>query len=45
LTSQAVEAVRLSLGAAPDREALEEGLTQLAALIASHPSPVARAVV
>jgi len=45
LTAQVSEAVRLSLGVAPDREVLAEGLAQLAALFASHPSPVARAVV
>lgn len=45
VTTQTIEAVRVSLGVAPDRDALEEGLTQLAALIASQPSPAARAVV
>jgi DNA-binding transcriptional MocR family regulator len=39
-----VEAVRISLGVAPDRGALEDGLTQLANLI-SQPSLAARAVV
>ena len=38
------EAVRISLGVAPDRGALEDGLTQLAALMA-QPSLGARAVV
>lgn len=39
-----VEAVRISLGVAPDRGALEDGLTQLAALIA-QPTLGTRAVV
>ena len=39
-----VEAVRISLGVAPDRGALEDGLTQLASLM-SQPSLAARAVV
>ncbi len=39
-----IEAVRISLGVAPDREDLEDGLTQLAGLIA-QPSLGTRAVV
>ncbi len=39
-----IEAVRISLGVAPDRGALEDGLTQLASLI-SQPSLGTRAVV
>ena len=39
-----IEAVRISLGVAPDRGALEDGLTQLASLIA-QPALAARAVV
>lgn len=39
-----IEAVRISLGVAPDREDLEDGLTQLASLI-SQPSLGTRAVV
>jgi len=39
-----IEAVRISLGVAPDRGALEDGLTQLASLMA-QPSLVTRAVV
>lgn len=39
-----IEAVRISLGVAPDRGALEDGLTQLASLI-SQPSLTSRAVV
>jgi DNA-binding transcriptional MocR family regulator len=39
-----VEAVRISLGVAPDRGVLEDGLTQLASLI-SQPSLGVRAVV
>jgi DNA-binding transcriptional MocR family regulator len=39
-----IEAVRISLGVAPDRGALEDGLTQLASLMA-QPSLAARAVV
>jgi DNA-binding transcriptional MocR family regulator len=39
-----IEAVRISLGIAPDRGALEDGLTQLASLM-SQPSLAARAVV
>jgi DNA-binding transcriptional MocR family regulator len=39
-----IEAVRISLGVAPDRGALEDGLTQLASLM-SQPSLAARAVV
>lgn len=39
-----VEAVRISLGVAPDRGALEDGLTQLASLIV-QPSLATRAVV
>jgi DNA-binding transcriptional MocR family regulator len=41
---QPIEAVRISLGIAPDRGALEDGLTQLASLMA-EPSLAARAVV
>lgn len=39
-----IEAVRISLGVAPDREALEDGLTQLASII-TQPSLGTRAVV
>jgi DNA-binding transcriptional MocR family regulator len=39
-----IEAVRISLGVAPDRGALEDGLTQLASLMA-QPSLATRAVV
>ncbi|WP_342713130.1 hypothetical protein AAFG13_20190 [Bradyrhizobium sp. B124] len=39
-----IEAVRISLGVAPDRGALEDGLTQLAGLVA-QPSFATRAVV
>ncbi len=39
-----IEAVRISLGVAPDREDLEDGLTQLASLI-TQPSLSTRAVV
>lgn len=39
-----VEAVRLSLGVAPDRAALEDALTLIAGLL-SQPSPATRAVV
>ncbi|MDB5551587.1 MAG: GntR family transcriptional regulator [Rhizobium sp.] len=39
-----IEAVRISLGVAPDRGALEDGLTQLASLM-SQPSLATRAVV
>jgi DNA-binding transcriptional MocR family regulator len=39
-----IEAVRISLGVAPDRGALEDGLTQLATLM-SQPSLATRAVV
>jgi DNA-binding transcriptional MocR family regulator len=39
-----IEAVRISLGVAPDRGALEDGLTQLASLMA-QPSLASRAVV
>jgi DNA-binding transcriptional MocR family regulator len=39
-----IEAVRISLGVAPDRGALEDGLTQLVSLMA-QPSLAARAVV
>jgi DNA-binding transcriptional MocR family regulator len=42
--SQPIEAVRISLGVAPDREELEDGLTQLANLVA-QPSIGIRAVV
>jgi DNA-binding transcriptional MocR family regulator len=44
VTAHPLEAVRISLGVAPDRGALEDGLTQLASLI-SQPSLDARAVV
>lgn len=44
VTPNPVEAVRISLGVAPDRGALEDGLTQLASLM-SQPSLGSRAVV
>lgn len=44
ITTHPLEAVRISLGVAPDRGALEDGLTQLASLM-SQPSLAARAVV
>lgn len=44
ISSGPIEAVRLSLGVAPDRGALEDGLAQLAGLVA-QPSLGARAVV
>lgn len=44
VTAHPVEAVRISIGVAPDRSALEDGLTQLASLI-SQPSLSTRAVV
>ncbi len=44
VTAHPNEAVRISLGVAPDRGALEDGLTQVAALMA-QPSLGARAVV
>ncbi len=44
IVAHPIEAVRLSLGVAPDRGDLEDGLTQLASLI-SYPSLGARAVV
>ena len=44
VTAHPIEAVRISVGVAPDRGALEDGLTQLATLI-SQPSLGARAVV
>lgn len=44
VTAHPPEAVRLSLGVAPDREALEEGLILLAGLMA-HPPLAARAIV
>jgi DNA-binding transcriptional MocR family regulator len=44
VTAHPIEAVRISLGVAPDRGALEDGLTQLAGLM-SQPSLGARAVV
>lgn len=43
-TAHPIEAVRISLGVAPDRDALEDGLTQLASLL-SQPSLGTRAVV
>ena len=44
VAAEAAEAVRLSLGAAPDRAALKEGLSLIAGLIA-QPALTARAVV
>lgn len=44
VTTHPVEAVRISIGVAPDRSALEDGLTQLASLI-SEPSLGTKAVV
>jgi DNA-binding transcriptional MocR family regulator len=44
VTAHPTEAVRISLGVAPDRGALEDGLTQLASLMA-QPSLATRAVV
>ena len=44
VTMHPIEAVRISLGVAPDRGALEDGLTQLASLMA-QPSLATRAVV
>lgn len=44
ITAHPIEAVRISIGVAPDRGALEDGLTQLAGLI-SEPSLGTRAVV
>jgi DNA-binding transcriptional MocR family regulator len=44
VTTHPVEAVRISLGVAPDRGALEDGLAQLASLM-SQPSLAAKAVV
>lgn len=44
VSSHPVEAVRISLGVAPDRDVLEEGLSQLAALLGQTAAP-ARAVV
>ncbi|KKW90346.1 GntR family transcriptional regulator [Sphingobium chungbukense] len=44
VTAHPVEAVRISIGVAPDRGALEDGLTQLASLIA-EPSLGTKAVV
>ncbi len=44
ITAHPVEAVRVSIGVAPDRGALEDGLTQLASLI-SEPSLGTKAVV
>lgn len=43
-TAHPIEAVRISVGVAPDRGALEDGLTQLASLL-SQPSLGTRAVV
>jgi DNA-binding transcriptional MocR family regulator len=43
-STRPLEAVRISLGVAPDRGALEDGLTLLASLIA-QPSVSTRAVV
>lgn len=44
VAARPIEAVRLSLGVAPDRGALEDGLTQIACLLAEPPF-AARAVV
>jgi DNA-binding transcriptional MocR family regulator len=44
VATRPIEAVRISLGVAPDRGALEDGLTQLASLMA-QPSLATRAVV
>lgn len=44
VATPSIEAVRISLGVARDRDALEDGLTQLASLLA-QPSLAARAVV